>query len=109
MFLLLVVYLGAALLMMLLSIPMIQKRIKPNRWYGFRTRKTLSSPDIWYPANAYAGKILLAQSVVIFVAALLLYFVPNMSEDGYTLSVSIVLLCSLMPAIGLMFGYLRKL
>ncbi len=109
MLLLLVIYLGVSILMMLLSIPMIQKRIKPNRWYGFRTRKTLSSPDIWYPANAYAGKILLVQSAVIFVAALLLYVVPNMSEDGYTLSFSLVLLCSLMPAIGLMFGYLRRL
>jgi hypothetical protein len=27
----------------------------PNRVYGFRTPKTLSSPGIWYPVNRIAG------------------------------------------------------
>ena len=31
-----------------LSIPLIQKRIPPNRFYGFRTAKSLSDPKIWY-------------------------------------------------------------
>ena len=29
--------------------------VPPNRLYGFRTRKTLHDPDVWYPTNRVAG------------------------------------------------------
>jgi hypothetical protein len=29
-----------------LSIPMVLQKVKPNRWYGFRTPKTLSNEKI---------------------------------------------------------------
>jgi uncharacterized membrane protein len=38
-----------------LSIPMVLGKIPPNRFYGFRTRKTLSNPEVWYRANRLAG------------------------------------------------------
>jgi uncharacterized membrane protein len=37
------------------GLPMALELVPPNRFYGFRTRKTLSSPDVWYPANRVAG------------------------------------------------------
>jgi SdpI/YhfL family protein len=37
------------------GIPMGMGLIPPNRFYGFRTRKTLSSVDIWYRANRFSG------------------------------------------------------
>ena len=40
------------LLIVGLSIPLIRRRVKPNRLYGFRTPKTMSSEQIWYEANA---------------------------------------------------------
>jgi hypothetical protein len=47
-----------------LSVPLILRRVPPNRFYGFRTRVTLSSKDIWYPANAFFGWALLVAAVV---------------------------------------------
>lgn len=38
-----------------LSIPLIQRRIPPNHFYGFRTPKTLANPTIWYEVNHVAG------------------------------------------------------
>jgi hypothetical protein len=38
----------SGLLLCVLAIPMILKKVKPNFWYGFRVRKTLENPDIWY-------------------------------------------------------------
>ena len=52
------------LLILLLSIPMILGNVPPNGAYGFRTPKTLSSPDIWYPANRAAGWFMLVAMVV---------------------------------------------
>ena len=55
---------GVPLLVLLLSVPMILGQVPPNGAYGFRTPKTLSSPDIWYPANRAAGWFMLAAMVV---------------------------------------------
>jgi hypothetical protein len=38
-----------------LSIPLILEKVPPNRWYGFRVAKTLSSERIWYKTNRVAG------------------------------------------------------
>ena len=53
-----------------ISIPLILGIVPPNGVYGFRTSLTMSSPAIWYPANAFMGWALLA-SVVIGAALLL--------------------------------------
>lgn len=50
-----------------LAIPLILRRIPPNRWYGFRTRKTRSNDRIWYEANRIAGWDLLWAGVAVFV------------------------------------------
>ena len=44
--------------------PMILDRVPPNSAYGFRTLKTLSSPEVWYPANRAAGWFMLAAAVI---------------------------------------------
>jgi uncharacterized membrane protein len=38
-----------------LAIPMMMRKVPPNQFYGFRTRKTLSDPRIWFDANRRAG------------------------------------------------------
>ena len=43
---------------------MILDKVPPNGVYGFRTPKTLSSPEVWYPANRAAGWFMLAAMVV---------------------------------------------
>ncbi len=40
---------------LVVSLPMILGKVGPNNIYGFRTRKTLSSREVWYPANRAAG------------------------------------------------------
>jgi len=50
----LVAYLLPAILMVL-AVPLVLGIVPPNMLYGFRTSKTRSSPEIWYPANRFAG------------------------------------------------------
>jgi len=97
------------LLMIILSIPMIQGRVKPNRWYGFRTRATLENPDIWYPANAYAGRLLLWLGVAIILASLLLVLIPGISENAYSLLVTGVLMLGLLIVVVLSLRYAKAL
>jgi uncharacterized membrane protein len=48
-----------------IGIPLALERIPPNRWYGFRTAKTISNQPIWYAANRVAGIDLIIAGVVI--------------------------------------------
>jgi uncharacterized membrane protein len=66
--------------MIALAIPLILRKVRPNPWYGFRTRKTLSHGKIWYAANRYAGKALLLAGGVIVVAALALHWVFRVAQ-----------------------------
>ena len=63
------------LLVLVLSIPMILVRVPPNNAYGFKTPKTLSSQEIWYPANRAAGWFMLAASVITICFNLALWLI----------------------------------
>jgi uncharacterized membrane protein len=51
------------------SLPLIFGWIPRQSFYGARTSKTLSSDDIWYPANRFAGAVLLVSSCIYFAIA----------------------------------------
>ena len=42
------------------ALPMVLGKVPPNPIYGFRTPKTLSSPEVWYVANRIAGWFMIA-------------------------------------------------
>jgi SdpI/YfhL protein family len=56
-----------------ISIPLLYEKIKPNGWYGFRTQKTLSSEEIWYKANKYMSKDLIKLGCLIILYNLVVF------------------------------------
>jgi arginine exporter protein ArgO len=64
-----VVYTMTAALFIGLALPLIWEAVPPNRWYGFRTRRTLSEPAVWYAVNRVTGWWLLATGVLMAVVA----------------------------------------
>jgi uncharacterized membrane protein len=56
-------------LIALFSLPLIFSWIPRQSFYGARTSKTLSGDDIWYPANRFAGVVLLISSCIYFAIA----------------------------------------
>ena len=75
----------------LISIPLVLRKIGPNVVYGYRTRATLSDPALWYEANALFGRRLIAACLVSALAAFLLARPGLLSPDTF-LPVSVVLL-----------------
>lgn len=69
-------YLFVGVLLAVLGVPLMLARVPPNRWYGFRVRRTLSDPSVWYAANRYAGGWMLAAGVACIVVAAAGYFAP---------------------------------
>lgn len=47
-----------------LAIPLLGNKVPRNPLYGFRTKRTLSSDEIWYPANRLAAKWMLGWGAV---------------------------------------------
>jgi hypothetical protein len=75
---LLILFTSSGLLLAAVSVPLILRKIGPNPLYGFRVRKTLEDPAVWYPVNAYAAKRLLAVGLGMSISASLLFLVPGM-------------------------------
>ena len=92
------------------SLPLILQVVPPNRWYGFRLKKTLSDETIWYAANRIAGyDLLIAGGVVLataIITALLARSRPGFAVEGINLGVFWV---SLSVAVGHSFWALSRM
>ncbi len=106
---LLALYVGAGLLLAGLSVPLINKKIPPNAWYGFRVPKTFQNDSIWYAANQYAGKRLLVTGIGTLIAAVGLSLLPQLSLDAYAIGVLGVFAVILFIGLVQSFIYLRSL
>jgi uncharacterized membrane protein len=107
--LLTVLFLIVGALLSVLALPLIWRRVPPNPWYGFRVRRTLENRDVWYAANAYAGRGLLWSGIATIAAALLLRLLPSLSTDAYALACTAVMGVALALSVGLSFRYLGRL
>jgi uncharacterized membrane protein len=85
----------------LVSIPLILKIVPPNRWYGLRTRQTLSNQELWFRANSFAGW-------AFFVAAVVSSVVFTLAPEVASAYGALVLVVPIGVALGLSIVYLRK-
>jgi len=89
-------------LTLLIAIPLILGWVKPNAWYGVRTRKTRSSPEIWYRANRTGGIYLVAATLIaVLLWALLL---PVAMPQGVRALLNLVILgaCELAASVAIL-------
>ncbi len=108
-FLLAALYIGAGLLLIAISIPLIQRRIKPNPWYGFRTPTTLKNEKVWYEVNAHSGMRLLISGIIVVIAAILFALIPDLTIDTYAIVVALVLGVSITIGLLQSFRYLSQI
>ncbi|HOV98959.1 MAG TPA: SdpI family protein [Bacteroidota bacterium] len=53
----------------ILSLPLIFAMIPRNRFYGFRTQKTLSDAMAWYKVNRFIGILFIISSALYMILA----------------------------------------
>ncbi len=109
MLLIMLMYVLSGLMFVVLAIPMVKRKVRPNPWYGFRTRKTLSRADIWYKANEYSGRTLIVAGSITTLTALVFAMLPGISKDTYALLCLAGLLISLGWSVFTSFRYLSRL
>lgn len=54
-------------ILVLVSTPLVFRLVPLNRWYGYRTPRSLSSPAEWYRLNRIAGIVVIAAALVSLV------------------------------------------
>ena len=60
------VHLSIGFFTVILSVPLVRRKIPMNHIYGIRVRKAFVSDQNWYALNAYGGKLLLWFGVFVF-------------------------------------------
>ena len=106
---LLVLYLIEGMLFIGLSIPLIRGAVAPNSWYGFRVKRTLENPSVWYAVNRYAAFHLLGLGIAMMISAFALYWIPNVGFVTYALACLTVTLVGLGVLLVRSFRRLRQL
>ena len=91
------------------SVPMLLGRVPPNQLYGYRTRKTLSSPDIWYKANRVAGRNMFAAGALALIVNLCLWALLERPEKALTLWMANVLTALLVLSCVVSYLQVRRL
>ncbi|HEX7615961.1 MAG TPA: SdpI family protein [Thermoanaerobaculia bacterium] len=105
----LVTILACNALFVLVSLPLVFRKVPRNAFYGYRTRATLGDAFVWYEANAFFGRWFLVASVVTCIAAGFLYR-SGALEPGTYLKVSVGLLVApVLVAALLTSRYIRAL
>src|ERR1700733_12139788 len=73
-------FLIPAILILIFCVPLVLRLVPPNRFYGIRTKKTLSDKEIWYRVNARGGLGLMVSSLSYLVTMhLVAYDARNLS------------------------------
>ena len=87
-----------------IALPLALRWVGPNRFYGFRTRATLSDRALWYSANAFAGWALFFAA---FVSAALIWLRPAWFEFGVFTNLAAFVVPSVVATV-VAFLYVRE-
>lgn len=70
--------LAVGILFLIVGFPLMQRKIKRNRWYGVRFPSTLSDDAVWFPVNEQGGRYLVVLGgCLVFVGLIGLFFTGN--------------------------------
>jgi uncharacterized membrane protein len=74
------------IILFLIALPLYLQKVPPNLAYGFRIRKTLENPALWYAVNRYSAGWMMLSGLLCSLVALVFYFIPGLAVDTYALS-----------------------
>jgi len=99
----------AGLLILILSLPLIARKVPMNELYGIRIPAAFESEERWYAINAYGGRQLAVGAVVIMVAGASGFFLAPEHQDYYLPgSLVVTVLAVLIPALNTLRWSRRK-
>jgi hypothetical protein len=90
----------AGLLIVDLCVPLLKGRIKMNRWYGIRLKKSVESEENWYKINRYGAQRMILWSLVIVAIGIVGLFIrPDVEGTLWYVISTLPLMLIIIPAI----------
>jgi len=82
------------------SLPLLYRKVRMNRFYGIRIAESFVSDARWYEINEYGGRLLVRWSWPITLSGIVGFFVPSQFSLSYLcVAVAILLVSALAPLI----------
>jgi len=75
-----------------IGIPLLLGRVRPNSWYGSRTRKTLSDDRIWYAVNRVTGRAMMVTGIAVIAAAVVVFLIQGLITPNFAAAFPLVVL-----------------
>jgi uncharacterized membrane protein len=60
-----IVFISVGMVEIILGLPLLFNKIKPNWFYGFRLPSTVSNEKVWYKINQYFGRDMIISGIII--------------------------------------------
>ena len=98
----------SAVIVILISIPMLNRKIPMNRWYGARFKKSFESEENWYRINAYSAKQLILWTIPILIIGIVTLFLPIEGNTRLFNAIAFSPLLVCVPCL-ISYRYARKL
>jgi len=102
-------YILGGLALIVMSFPLILRRVPPNPVYGFRIQWTQKDPEIWYLVNAHTGKWLSFAGTCSLLGAIGLSLIPGINLAVYAFACLAILIMTVGLAVVQSIRYLRKM
>lgn len=98
------------LLLFIVAVPLVLGLMPRNRFYGVRTRKSLSDERIWYPLNRLVAAVIMVGSGVYGMVAALLPYDRSASDNFVIWAIHLAaFLVPLVIAVGMAIWYPKRL
>ena len=94
-----IVHILTAVVIILISIPLVRGKVSMNKVYGIRFKKSYESEENWYRINEYGGKQLILWSIPLLIFGFISFFLPLEGRSHLIVAVSCAPLIVIVPAI----------
>lgn len=102
------IHLAAAVVAIVLAIPLLRGRVPRNAWYGFRGPAAFASEQAWREINRRGGRLLLGWGMVLGLTALVGLAVGRSGWEIYNWTALAVILPGLAVMIVRINRYIRQ-
>ena len=90
---------SVAVLAIILAIPLLHRKVKMNRLYGVRFKKSFESEENWYKINEYGARQLILWSIPVAIIGIITFLLPFEDNATVTVIVAFAPLILIIPAI----------
>jgi uncharacterized membrane protein len=103
-----IVHFVAAVVAIAAAVPLIQRKVKMNPWYGVRLPATFASEKGWFDINHYAGRLLFFWGCAIAGMAIIGAFLERKNWVAYNCIAFVVIAGGLALVLVKVLKYARK-